>query len=73
MVSKSFVVRWCLNLECGGRVPIHRDSDTALDKSLPQRQPASKAPSPLRSAGALQTKTLPVVLRLQNNGPTRWG
>ena len=33
-------------MERGGTVPIYRDADTALDRS--------KAPSPLRSAGALQ-------------------
>ena len=35
------------NLECGGRVPIHRDGDTALDQSW--RQWESKAP---QNAGA---------------------
>src|SRR5215471_20499994 len=30
-------VRWCLNLECGGRVPIYRDDDTALDHSSGER------------------------------------
>jgi len=46
-------------LECGGKVPIHRDGDTALDRLSFSQDWESKAPSPLRSAGALQIRTRP--------------